>query len=451
MRENSPRIYTVSQLTADIKFLLEENFPFVWIGGEISNFRVPSSGHFYFTLKDEHAQISAVMFRGQNRSMKFVPADGMRVTGLGRISLYEPRGTYQIILEYLEPKGVGELQIAFEQLKARLEAEGLFDPSRKKAIPFLPQKISVITSPSGAVIHDILTVTGRRFPDIPIEIVPAKVQGQGAEEEICAGLRLLNERKDTDVIILARGGGSLEDFHAFNSEAVARAIFASEIPLISGVGHETDFTIADFVADLRAPTPSAAAELAVPLKSDLVRQCRTLSRALQENFFEYIRNQRRMLADFNRRLIHPQRKLQDFRLRLDDCTQRLIRLTNRFLILRREQFAMRKQMLTLRNPLKKIPDLKEKISILKKNMLQYARMTVNQKSGHLREITARLHSLNPSAVLKRGYSIALRIPDRKIVRDASSVRQGQELELLVAKGKIRCRVEDAENGGQTEF
>lgn len=447
MKEISPRIYTVSQLTADIKSLLEENFPFVWIAGEISNFRIPSSGHFYFTLKDEHAQISAIMFRGQNRSLKFVPADGMRVTGLGRISLYEPRGTYQIILEYLEPKGAGELQIAFEQLKARLADEGLFDSSRKKPIPFLPKKISVITSPSGAVIHDILTVTGRRFPDIPMEIVPAKVQGAGAEEEICAGIRLLNERRDTDVIILARGGGSLEDFHAFNSEAVARAIFASEIPIISGVGHETDFTIADFVADLRAPTPSAAAELAVPLKSELVRQCAVLDRALREIFSSYIRSLRQILADFDRRMIHPQRKIQDLRLRIDDCTQRLIRLTNRLLILRKEQFAMRRQRLALRNPLRKIPEQREKLGILKKNLLHCTRMTVHQKSGHLREISAGLHSLNPSAILERGYSIALRIPDRKIVRDASSVRQGQELELLVAKGKIHCRVEGTENGG----
>ncbi|MGE0087230.1 MAG: exodeoxyribonuclease VII large subunit [Desulfococcaceae bacterium] len=446
MKENSPRIYTVSQITADIKSLLEENFPFVWIIGEISNFRVPSSGHFYFTLKDEHAQISAVMFRGQNRNMKFVPADGMRVTGLGRISLYEPRGTYQIILEYLEPKGAGELQIAFEQLKARLEAEGLFDPSRKKPIPFLPGKISVITSPSGAVIHDILTVTGRRFPDIPIEIVPVKVQGEGADAEICAGIRLLNERKDTDVIILARGGGSLEDFHAFNSEAVARAIFASEIPIISGVGHETDFTIADFVADLRAPTPSAAAEMAVPLKSELIRQCAMLDRALTEIFSAYIRNLRRMLADFDRRMIHPQRKIQDFRLRLDDYTQRIIRLTNRLLFLRKEQFAMRKDRLALQNPLNKIRQQREKIGILKKNMLQYVRIKVSQKSGHLREISAGLHSLNPTAILERGYSIALSVPDGKIIRDASAVRQDQELEVLVAKGKIHCRVEGTENG-----
>lgn len=446
MKEISPRIYTVSELTADIKSLLEENFPFVWIGGEISNFRVPSSGHFYFTLKDEHAQIGAVMFRGQNRSMKFVPEDGMRVTGLGRIGLYEPRGAYQIILEYLEPKGVGELQIAFEQLKARLEAEGLFDPSRKKPIPFLPGKISVITSPTGAVIHDILTVTGRRFPDIPIEIVPAKVQGEGADAEICAGIRLLNERKDTDVIILARGGGSLEDFQAFNSEAVARAIFASQIPIISGVGHETDFTIADFAADLRAATPSAAAELAVPLKSELVRQCAMLDRALTEVFSAYIRNLRRMIADLDRRLIHPQRKIQDFRLRLDDCTQRITRLTKQLLLMRKEQFSMLGQRLSLQNPLNRIREQREKTGILSKNLLQYTRMTVKQKSGSVREISARLHSLNPAAVLERGYSIALSIPDGKIVRNASAVRQGQEMEVRVAKGKIRCRVEGAENG-----
>ncbi|MGD2037635.1 MAG: exodeoxyribonuclease VII large subunit, partial [Desulfobacterales bacterium] len=271
------KIYTVSELNAQIKSLLEEQFPFVWIVGEVSNFRTPLSGHFYFTLKDDASQISAVMFRGQQRQLKFQPEDGMRITGMGRLSVYEPRGTYQIILEYLEPSGIGALQIAFEKLKSRLADEGLFDERHKKAIPFLPHKIALITSPSGAAVHDMLNIIDRRFPNVNIQVFGVKVQGDGAEAEIAAALEQLNQQTDIDVAILARGGGSLEDLQAFNSESVARAVYASEIPTICGIGHETDYTIADFVADLRAPTPSAAAELAVPVKSELLQRLNDLS------------------------------------------------------------------------------------------------------------------------------------------------------------------------------
>ncbi|MGD9314599.1 MAG: exodeoxyribonuclease VII large subunit, partial [Desulfobacterales bacterium] len=264
------KIYTVSELTEKIKALLEESFPFIWIVGEISNFRTPLSGHFYFTLKDANAQINAVMFRGQQRQLKFEPEDGMRVTGMGRLGLYEPRGTYQIILEYMEPSGIGALQIAYEKLKARLADEGLFDEQQKQLLPFLPQKIVLITSPTGAVVHDMLNIIDRRFPNVTIQIWPVKVQGDGAEDEIVAALDLLRQHPNVDAAILARGGGSLEDLQAFNSESVARAIFACDVPIIAAIGHETDYTIADFVADLRAPTPSAAAELVFPIKSELL-------------------------------------------------------------------------------------------------------------------------------------------------------------------------------------
>ena len=266
------KIYSISELNAEIRTLIEESFSFVWIFGEISNFRTPASGHFYFTLKDNASQISAVMFRGQQRHLKFQPEDGMSVTGMGRLGVYEPRGTYQIILEYLEPSGIGALQIAFEKLKGRLAAEGCFEDEFKKPLPFLPKNISIITSPSGAAVHDILKTIDRRFPNLHIQIIPVKVQGYGSAEEIVAALELLNARNEAEVAILARGGGSLEDLQAFNTEPVARAIFASEIPIVSAVGHETDYTISDFVADLRAPTPTAAAELVTPDKSELQRQ-----------------------------------------------------------------------------------------------------------------------------------------------------------------------------------
>ncbi|OQX23715.1 MAG: exodeoxyribonuclease VII large subunit [Desulfobacteraceae bacterium IS3] len=390
------QIYTVSELTAGISDLLEEKFPFVWVSGEISNFHVPVSKHFYFTLKDENAQIAAVMFKGQNRNLKFEPKDGMRVTGLGRISVYIPRGTYQIIFEYLEPAGIGALQAGFEQLKARLSAEGLFDPEHKKPLPLLPGKISIITSPTGAVIHDILNIIARRFPNIHIEILPVKVQGQGAEQEIVSAIELLNARGDADLAILARGGGSLEDLQAFNSEKVARAVFASDIPIISAVGHETDFTIADFAADLRAPTPSAAAELAVPLKSDLVRYCERLSMSLNESFYRYIRHRRIMLGNLSGRLVHPAKKIQAFRLKTDDLTARLIRIFDN---------------------------------------------KVRQKREHLLLRTEQLRSLNPSAILSRGYSIASSIPDKTVIRDKDSVSDGQMIELRLAKGILICRVE----------
>lgn len=389
------KIYTVSQLTSDIKALLEESFPFVWIKGEISDFRIPVSGHFYFILKDKKARISAVMFRGQNRKLEFTPEDGMSVTGLGRISLYEPRGTYQILIEYMEPEGVGSLQLAYEQLKARLLAEGLFDKIHKKPIPFLPQKISLITSPSGAVVHDIINVINRRFSNIHIEIIPVKVQGDGADKEIESAIELLNDRADSDVAILARGGGSLEDLKAFNSENVARAVFDSQIPIISAVGHETDFTIADFVADLRAPTPSAAAELAVPEKNELVRRCMEITIRLKSKFYGYIDRQRTALKMIYRRLSDPKKKIQNLTLKTDDYTARLIRNFER---------------------------------------------SIRQKRSLLRELSGRLHALSPAAILDRGYSITRTIPDKVVVRDPKIVDIGQELEIRVAKGFIRCRV-----------
>ena len=284
------RIYTVSELTRNIKRFLEEAYPFVWVAGEISNFRTPVSGHYYFTMKDSGAQIGAVMFRAQNRHLAFKPEDGMAIIAMGRLNVYEPRGIYQVIVEYLEPEGIGVLQLAFEQLKARLAEEGLFDEKHKSPLPFLPQKIGVVTSPSGAVVRDIIQVINRRFPNLVVEVAPVKVQGEGASEEIAEALQLLNERDDIDVVVVARGGGSLEDLQAFNSEIVARAIFSSKVPVVSAVGHETDFTIADFAADLRAPTPSAAAEIIVPVKYELVKRIGEMRSALRTGIVQCFRN-----------------------------------------------------------------------------------------------------------------------------------------------------------------
>ena len=264
------RIYSISDLNAEVRELFDLKFPDIWVTGEVSNLRVAGSGHLYFTLKDETSQLRAVCFRNQARYLKFKPQDGMAVVARGRLSVYEVRGEYQLYVEFLEPAGVGALQLAFEELKQKLAAEGLFDAARKKALPILPKVIGVVTSPTGAVIQDILRVLHRRFPNINVMIYPVKVQGEGSAGEIAQGIEYFNRENSADVVIIARGGGSIEDLWAFNEEVVARAIAASQIPVISAVGHETDFTIADFVADLRAPTPSAAAELVVHRKEDFV-------------------------------------------------------------------------------------------------------------------------------------------------------------------------------------
>jgi exodeoxyribonuclease VII large subunit len=436
------RIYSVSELTAEIKNLLEERFPFLWILGEISNFRTPVSGHFYFTLKDENAQIQAVMFRGQNRSLKFVPEDGMNVTGLGRLSVYEPRGNYQIIFEYLEPKGVGALQVAFEQLKARLFDEGLFDEKHKKPLPFLPRQISLITSLTGAVVHDILNIIDRRFPNVHIEIIPVKVQGDGSEKKIVSAINLLNARRTADVTILARGGGSLEDLHAFNSEVVARAIFESEIPIISAVGHETDFTIADFVADLRAPTPSAAAELVVPLKENLTHRYEALTKTLKISFYNYIGYLKTILIETTKRLVDPKKKIQDLRLRTDDFAGRLIRRFTDSVHQKRERLFWRVDRLYANTPQVHISRVKTKLEQINNKLFIFKKIYLDKKYHQLRELTVSLDGLSPTAILDRGYSITRTVPEAEVVRDPNSVRLGQDLEVMLSKGSLFVNVRD---------
>ncbi len=331
-------IFSVSELTENIKDLLENTFPYIWISGEISNMHRHSSGHYYFTLKDRNSQISGVMFKGQARHLTFRPEDGQFIVAMGRISVYTPRGTYQVILEYMEPKGVGALLLAFEQLKARLAEEGLFDAERKRHLPFLPRTICVITSPTGAVIHDIIHIVRRRFPSTRIRLIPVAVQGGGASEDICSALDLANGTEDTEVIILARGGGSMEDLSAFNSETVARAVFSSRIPVISAVGHETDFTITDFVADLRAPTPSAAAELVVPERESLILSLSEMQLRMKSAMFRYCDSQRKRWRGLSDRLVHPSRRVQDSRIQLDELFDRMHRAVL-------QDFSKKKQLL----------------------------------------------------------------------------------------------------------
>lgn len=447
----SRRVLSVSELTAHIKSLLEQNFPFVWVCGEISNLRIPGSGHLYFTLKDESAQIAAVMFRSQSRQLKFSPGDGMNVIGLGRISLYEPRGSYQIILEYLEPAGVGALQIAFEKLKLRLADAGYFDQRHKKPLPFLPRKIGIVTSASGAVVHDIITVTGRRFPAIPLEIVPVKVQGPGAEEDVCAAIELLNRRADADVIIVARGGGSLEDLQAFNSERVALAIFNSRIPVVSAVGHETDFTIADFIADVRAPTPSAAAEMTVPDRVELLRRVTdTKSKLYRQTYNKLIINKNEVSNLLNR-LKDPRRRIQELWLRVDDLQSRLGRLSVICLQRKKEQLDGMRRRIQSGSPANRIEKLKLEIEGNEYKIMNTIKNIISSSRSSLRETTGRLESLNPLAILRRGYSVTRRLPDRMVVTDPGQVHLDQPLELLVAKGTILCNVKGTTQHGKEEL
>ncbi len=441
----SGNVYTVARLTENIKQLLEKQFPIIWIEGEISNFKVPASGHFYFTLKDSNAQISGVMFANQNRHLKFRPEDGMRITGLGRIGVYAPRGVYQVIFEHMMPKGVGELLVAFEELKKKLASEGLFNEDHKTPIPFLPSKITIVSSATGAVVHDMIHIITRRFPGVHIEIIPASVQGEAAAGEIAAAIELANQRGDADVIVVARGGGSLEDLFTFNTEPVARAVFASSIPVVSAVGHETDYTICDFVADLRAPTPSAAAELIVPVKNDLLLAVTGLRTRLLGGADKHIASHRTRVNDIRKRLVDPRRKIGDARLRLDDLTLRVTRAFARSLKTRKERLAWQTGRLFDNQPSKITVGYRIIIKQKTQRLIeQFQQIYIKENTHRLETLNQRLTAINPRAVLQRGYSITRTVLDDKIVKSPADVKPGDALEINVAEGTINGIVKNGE-------
>ena len=411
-------VLTVSALTAELRAVLEERFPAVWVEGEISNFRLYGSGHAYFTLKDAEAQLRCVLFRNRARRIKFEPADGLHVMAFGSVEVYAQRGEYQLVVELLEPKGLGALQLAFEQLKARLQAEGLFDQARKRELPRFPRKIGIVTSPSGAAIRDMLRVIGRRFGELHIVIAPAKVQGEGAAEEVAQGLRDLNTLGDVDVIIVGRGGGSLEDLWAFNEEVVARAICTSKAPVISAVGHEVDFTIADFVADLRAPTPSAAAELVVREKQAVVDALDALAQRLQ-------------------RAAH--RPLNDLERRVDEMTLRLRRGMHAEWRRAAHRAELATAALRASSPFARVTNGRHRLERLEARLLTAFAQRCDGARYRLRAAVGRLDSLSPLAVLGRGYSLT-RTPDGRIVRSARQVEAGDDVRVLLHEGSLECRV-----------
>ncbi len=439
---NSGHIYTVSELNGKLKKLLEEQYPFIWITGEISNFSLPASGHSYFSLKDNNSLINCVMFRNQRKRLKFAPENGMKITGMGRLSLYEPRGSYQLILEHLEPEGAGALQMAFEQLKRKLSKEGLFDESLKKQIPFLPLKISVITSGTGAAVRDVINVSKRRFPGIDLEIVPVKVQGVEAEHEIANALAMVNSMGSSDLIILCRGGGSLEDLAAFNSERIARALYDSFIPVISAVGHETDFTIADFTADLRAPTPSAAAELAVPEVKTLKKNISALEKNMLKGFQHYFVSLKNRVNDLESRLKSPAGIVDDMQFRLEDIDTRCIISMKKLIFLHKEKLEWFDKSLYANNPGKNILMLKKNrnnlISRLKTGMTGIIK---RHRAEHDR-LNAELAALSPAAVLERGYSITRQYPEKVVLLDSKMTATGNMIEVILAKGTLLCQVKE---------
>jgi exodeoxyribonuclease VII large subunit len=443
---SSREILTVTELTRQVQEILEATFDQLWVEGEVSNLRRPASGHLYLTLKDEESQVRAVLFRPVARALKFDLEDGMHIVCRARMNVYRPRGEYQLILDYAEPMGVGALQIAFEQLKAKLQAEGLFDPAHKKPIPYLPSRIGVVTSPSGAVIRDILNITKRRFPSVDILIAPVRVQGTEAAAEIVEALFHLNEAPGVDVIIVARGGGSLEDLMAFNNEGVARAIFASRVPVVSAVGHEIDFTIADFVADMRAPTPSAAAELVVPMRSELSQQIRALSARLISGEERLLKLRKGRLEALAERVRDPRRRLVDLRIGLDERFNSLSASLVRRARTERDRLRHFETHLQYLSPAVRLANLTFALDHMRKSMITGIFRQVEALRTRLAGRTALLDSLSPLGVLARGYAIARTVPEGRVIRDVNELSAGDSVGINVAKGRfdaVVTKIEEA--------
>ena len=435
------RVWKVSEITERIGVLLEDSFPDVWIEGEVSNFRPSQAGHLYFTLKDSRAQIRCVCFRDQARILKFRPEDGLHVTVRGALGVYEVRGEYQVYVSHIEPVGAGALQVAFEQLKKKLQEEGLFEAARKKQLPVLPRCIGVVTSPTGAAIRDILRVLKRRFANVHVQLYPAKVQGEGAAAEIVTALRHFNRVRFAEVIILARGGGSLEDLWAFNEEAVARAIAASEVPVITGVGHETDFTIADFVADLRAPTPSAAAEIVVQSRQEFERHIAGCFRDLVKEMRYFLSERRHHVRD-----LQTHRGFRQLDLLVRRRHQQLDEFSNALGVVLRLRLATARQRATRAAAQIASFDLRTRAAALRRRIDQRSealraamdRALVARRHRY-EKLKLQLEERSPLQLLERGYSISYD-PSGKVLRSADQVAAGDDISVRLAKGRLDATV-----------
>jgi len=440
-------VFTISRLNREARALLERGLGSVWLEGEISNLSRPSSGHWYFSLKDESAQVRCAMFRQRNLLVRFPVRDGTQVLARGRVSLYEARGEFQVVVEHLEEAGEGILRRRFEQLKQKLAAEGLFDSRHKQPLPRLPRRIGVVTSPTGAAIRDILHILRRRFPAIPVLVYPVAVQGEAAPREIEAALRLAAARRDCDVLIVARGGGSLEDLWAFNDEAVARAIFACPIPVVSGVGHEVDFTIADFVADERAPTPSGAAERVVPDRAEWVRTLEAGQRRLSLAVRRRIADQRTALLLREQRLarVHPGAVLRQHAQRLDDLEGRLRIAARAHLERGRSRFAGAQALLQRASPALRLHALALRLDAARRRLGHAARGQVGERRRRFELAARALHAVSPLATLDRGYAIVMDAQGR-VLQDAAGLRPGERVTARLARGRFAAEVLSVEPG-----
>jgi exodeoxyribonuclease VII large subunit len=434
------RVLTVSELTGLLRTSIEEQFSDIWLEGEISNLRAPGSGHVYCTLKDKTSQIRAVLFRSSAVRLRFALQEGLQVIVRGRLTVYEPRGEYQIVLDTVEPKGIGALQLAFEQLKERLAAEGLFDQDRKKPIPAFPRTVGVVTSLTGAAIRDILAVLRRRWPTLHILIAPVQVQGESAGRKIAEALAALNDWGSVDVIIVGRGGGSLEDLWSFNEEVVVRAIAASHVPVVSAVGHEIDVTLADFVADLRAPTPSAAAEAVVPVLAEIVERLRELTARTGQVMFRHCAFERQRLDAGIRGVTDVRFRLQEAAQRTDDLVDRLRELLQRLLTSGRERIHEVQRDLSGLNPILVIKQGLATVPQFSKRLEGQMEVILAQHRQRIHAMLAQLNTLSPLAILGRGYSILHTVPAGQILHRANDVEVGQELEAQLASGRLGCMV-----------
>ncbi len=436
--QTKPDIWSVTELNRRVKSLLEGHYNTIWISGEISNLARPSSGHWYFTLKDAAAQVRCAMFRGRNRLVKFALDHGSKVVVRAQVSLYEGRGDYQLIVEHIEQQGKGDLQQQFEQLKAKLLAEGLFDDEYKQELPYIPERIGIITSPTGAAIHDMLNVLQRRFPMVPVLLFPVAVQGDGAAREIAENIALANELQNCDLLIVGRGGGSLEDLWAFNEEVVARSIYASHIPIISAVGHEVDFTIADFVADVRAATPSAAAELAVPDQADMHEYVRQLGLKLGGLVLQHIGQQKQEIAHLAKRLQSPMALLRQRSQRLDHLEFRLKNAIDASLKQEKARLSLAHKTLDKLNPVSRIEFVKQQLAALQQSLYQSVTYKLEQARSTLEYRKQLLHNLSPLNTLQRGYAIATNA-EGEVITDSAQAALDEQVKLRLAKGQLICK------------
>lgn len=440
-------VYTVARLNREVRGLLEAGLPSLWIEGELSNFSRPASGHWYFTLKDEAAQVRCVMFRQRNQAIRVAPQDGMQALLRARVGLYEPRGDFQLIVDHLEEAGEGALRRRFEALKLALAAEGLFDATRKRPLPRLPRRIGIVTSPSGAALRDVLQVLRRRFPAIPVVVYPVPVQGVSAPREIAEMLALADRRAEVDVLLLVRGGGSLEDLWAFNDESLARAIDRLTLPLISGIGHEVDFTIADFVADIRAPTPSAAAELAVPDAAAMIAELAATARRLGIAAGRAQRLRRERLARTWRRLWvqHPSQALAQRAQRIDELQGRLTAAMRRGLGMRVQRLATARAEFAGASPANRVATLLQRADHAGQRLLPAARNRLAVHGGRLEAAARALNAISPLATLARGYAIVTLAADGAIVHDSGQTPPGTEIDARLSRGRLRARVVKTRN------